>query len=204
MERHEHDKATEIIPAVVAQEVNKSEGDDDDDEDNGADGVQQPQQQPQQPPQPQHADMDHRDSKGYDAMLHAAVNRRLDVLEMFLERRPDLCESACNQGMTGMMIGARQGHHDVVEFLLESGADRDRVDALGNSALMWAGRYGHTHVVELIMKVPYIRKIHSPLPARAMCRARAAAGGELTRVAVGAAAPGAPLSSPRKELPHSA
>ena len=159
MERHEHDKATEIIPAVVAQEVNKSEGDDDDDEDNGADGVQQPQQQPQQPPQPQHADMDHRDSKGYDAMLHAAVNRRLDVLEMFLERRPDLCESACNQGMTGMMIGARQGHHDVVEFLLESGADRDRVDALGNSALMWAGRYGHTHVVELIMKVPYIRKM---------------------------------------------
>jgi hypothetical protein len=46
-----------------------------------------------------------------------------------------------------------------VELCLETGADRDRCDNDGHSAIMWAGRYGHTAVVESIMQVPYIRSM---------------------------------------------
>ena len=46
-----------------------------------------------------------------------------------------------------------------MELCLETGADRDRCDNDGHSAIMWAGRYGHTAVVESIMQVPYIRSM---------------------------------------------
>ncbi|XP_067653812.1 ankyrin repeat domain-containing protein 2-like [Haliotis asinina] len=51
------------------------------------------------------------------------------------------------------MWAARNGHRDVVEFLVGRGADVSLVDSDGNNILHWACREGHLETVKLILSL---------------------------------------------------
>lgn len=48
------------------------------------------------------------------------------------------------------MKAARHGHADIVEELLDRGADPTIVNKLGKSPLQYATQYGHTAVISLL------------------------------------------------------
>ena len=50
---------------------------------------------------------------------------------------------------------ARQGHAQIVEMLLEAGADPRRVDANGRTPLDLAAAQGHTAIVERLERALY-------------------------------------------------
>ncbi|XP_067653304.1 cyclin-dependent kinase 4 inhibitor C-like [Haliotis asinina] len=54
---------------------------------------------------------------------------------------------------TPVMVAARNGHRDVVEFLVGRGADVSLVDSGGNNILHMACIYGHLETVKLILSL---------------------------------------------------
>ena len=54
-------------------------------------------------------------------------------------------------GVSALIAAANQGHAEVVEVLLDAGADPDRQAPKGSSALMAASGEGHVHVVCLLL-----------------------------------------------------
>jgi hypothetical protein len=69
------------------------------------------------------------------------------------------------------MLAAREGHIDIVKYLLDNGADVNRIFVTerfegmgrGSSALMWAAKKGHPEVVKYLVDhsahVNYIDKV---------------------------------------------
>ena len=59
------------------------------------------------------ANIRHRDRRGHDAVLYAAYHQHIDILELLLDKMPELVETACLRGITPLMVGARNGHNEV-------------------------------------------------------------------------------------------
>ena len=55
-------------------------------------------------------------------------------------------------GRTGLMLATVQGHVELVQTLLEAGAQSNLRDNLGGSALMEACKHGHEHLVQVLRK----------------------------------------------------
>ena len=51
---------------------------------------------------------------------------------------------------TALMAAARQGYGDIVDLLLNKGADANVVCCCGSTALFWAARFNRKHVVSSI------------------------------------------------------
>ncbi len=95
----------------------------------------------------------HRDKAGYTALLIAASNGLLPVLELLVSRGGGVEERA-DDGCTCLLVAAASGRLGVVEFLLtkDVDADTDAVDSAGNSALVLAAAGGHKEVIDLLLK----------------------------------------------------
>ena len=52
--------------------------------------------------------------------------------------------------LTALQVAAADGHFDIVQYLLQQGADRVKADNDGFSPLIWAARNGHLMVVQLL------------------------------------------------------
>jgi ankyrin repeat protein len=60
----------------------------------------------------------------------------------------DDCAAGLPNGLTALMIAAACGHQEVVELLLQCGADPTRRDGHGRSAAAHARASGHPHLAE--------------------------------------------------------
>jgi len=90
-------------------------------------------------------------SEGVEQLfIEAAKNNDLDEIKTLLDDYSD------DGGIPGykngaMVYAARMGHKDIVEYLLENGANisscRDKL-----TALEWASKNGHTEMVELLLE----------------------------------------------------
>ncbi|MGH0188545.1 UNVERIFIED_CONTAM: hypothetical protein FKN15_030334 [Acipenser sinensis] len=61
-----------------------------------------------------------------------------------------LINESDERGWTALMLGARNGHFDVVKNLLEKGCDRSSVNKSGQTALDIAKFWGHKHIATLL------------------------------------------------------
>jgi len=57
-----------------------------------------------------------------------------------------------NNGSTPLIVAAEEGRYDVVEFLIESGANLNARNDLNYTALHHAAFHGHKSIVELLLK----------------------------------------------------
>jgi ankyrin repeat protein len=85
---------------------------------------------------------------GFNSLLLAASNPV--ALRPFAFAGFDLNHPAGRQHITPLIHAARQGLADVVQFLLEAGADPERLDAQGLSAHDHAAANGHKRIAQML------------------------------------------------------
>ncbi|CAB3983026.1 serine threonine- phosphatase 6 regulatory ankyrin repeat subunit A-like [Paramuricea clavata] len=137
------------------------------------------------------ADTSATDNKGRTPLHYAAQKDHSDVIEFFLENRPQLVNQANAEGETCAHIAAAKGsvavikellklkdihmtekfttgsnstplhlaasggHTEVVQVLLQNGADATPMDKHGMTAIHLAAKNGHTRVIEILKeKIP--------------------------------------------------
>ncbi len=73
----------------------------------------------------------------------AAAGRRNDVVRLLVERGCPPDARASDQGYTALHLAANNGNVELVEFLLQSGADRNLKTSAGETAHDLALKQGH-------------------------------------------------------------
>ncbi|XP_063996219.1 NAD-capped RNA hydrolase NUDT12 [Pogoniulus pusillus] len=74
-------------------------------------------------------------------------------LKALLKQSPSLINAAADNGWTALMYGARNGHFEVVQILLEEGCDTSIVNKSRQTALDIAKFWGYKHIVNLLAGV---------------------------------------------------
>ncbi|KAM6289471.1 LOW QUALITY PROTEIN: NAD-capped RNA hydrolase NUDT12 [Aegotheles albertisi] len=74
-------------------------------------------------------------------------------LKALLGHSPSLINAAADNGWTALMYGARNGHLEVVQILLEKGCDRSIVNKSRQTALDIAKYWGYKHIASLLANV---------------------------------------------------
>ncbi|KAM6034187.1 LOW QUALITY PROTEIN: NAD-capped RNA hydrolase NUDT12 [Chlamydotis macqueenii] len=74
-------------------------------------------------------------------------------LKALLSHSPSLVNAAADNGWTALMYGARNGHLEVVQILLEEGCDRSIVNKSRQTALDIAKFWGYRHIANLLANV---------------------------------------------------
>lgn len=105
--------------------------------------------------EPQHA-MNHlkvwRESTTHNSLLHiAAAKGQIQVLIIYLQRCPFTLELCNRAGQTALHLAAREGHLEVVTYLLSAGALPDLTDDRGNTALHYAAQWNRRPVVDTLL-----------------------------------------------------
>jgi len=73
------------------------------------------------------------------------------VRELIKTTFVDTTEGSVFGGTTPLIVAARYGHKDIVQILLENGANIDHQDNYGQTALMYAANFGLKDVVQLLL-----------------------------------------------------
>jgi len=84
-------------------------------------------------------------------LITAAFNGDLAAVKDSL-RNASSIDAKANDGWTALSVAAREGHYDVVVFLLGKGADINALEDGGNSALFWAAFSGNIKIVNLLLQ----------------------------------------------------
>ncbi|XP_025930025.1 peroxisomal NADH pyrophosphatase NUDT12 isoform X1 [Apteryx rowi] len=74
-------------------------------------------------------------------------------LKTLLSHSPSLLNATAENGWTALMYGARNGHFEVVQILLEEGCDRSIVNKSRQTALDIAKFWGYKHIANLLANV---------------------------------------------------
>lgn len=95
------------------------------------------------------ADKNFKDKVGDTALVHAAFNGRLPVIQTLLEVGVDLDTA----GMSGAAVdvAAMRGHGDILDALLKAVADKDARDEKGGTPLFDAAYYGRLPIVKTLV-----------------------------------------------------
>jgi ankyrin repeat protein len=89
-------------------------------------------------------------SRGYDTAAKMLLDRGVANVNETTPVRVDPKTSVATGGQTALMAAAAQGHKEVVEELIRRGADVHRVDALGQTAWIYAVRAGALDIVMIL------------------------------------------------------
>jgi len=65
-----------------------------------------------------------------------------------------VCVIKTQSGQTALMLAASHGRYDMVELLLEAGADVNARDEDGSTALMCACEHGYIEIVQMLLGHP--------------------------------------------------
>jgi hypothetical protein len=99
-------------------------------------------------------------TKNQEDFYNYCYNGDYKNLQLLLNRKPAdldlnlLCPSGFNSPYeaTGLTIASSKGHIQIVQALLKVGADPNKVDNRGFTALMGAAYHGHLNVVQALLK----------------------------------------------------
>jgi len=98
-----------------------------------------------------------RETKFSNAPLHAAASRGhpniVKLIVSFQKSYPDLLEAKQKHDKTPLLVAAENGKTEIVEILINSGANLYAFDKDKNTALHLAARKGHTPTVEALVKL---------------------------------------------------
>nr|XP_036578958.1 37s ribosomal protein rsm22 [Colletotrichum truncatum]KAF6786341.1 37s ribosomal protein rsm22 [Colletotrichum truncatum] len=87
---------------------------------------------------------------GWTPLNLAAQIGRLDIIQLLLERKPDL-EAKNIHGRTALLAAARNGHYQVAQLLLDNGSNIEARDNYEDTALLLAIREGYDEVTQLLL-----------------------------------------------------
>lgn len=90
--------------------------------------------------------------KGLNALTTAARKGDLPMLKLLIEAGFDVNDKDSFGSESPLIKASYYGKKEVVEYLLEQGADIKATDYRGNTALLNAAYNGHTNVVEILLK----------------------------------------------------
>jgi serine/threonine-protein phosphatase 6 regulatory ankyrin repeat subunit B len=100
------------------------------------------------------ADIDAKDGYHMSALIQAAAEKHRDVVELLLKKRASTEGQDKANGMTALMWAvANEGSKEIVEMLLEHGADFEVEDNEGETALMQA-EHGEDEIADLLRQWP--------------------------------------------------
>ena len=84
-------------------------------------------------------------------LMRAAENGQTTTVQALLAHGADI-HAMANRGETALILAALYGHTDIVEELLDKGANIEVTDSVMEStALIWAAQNGHTAIVEALL-----------------------------------------------------
>eukprot|EP00752_Nemacystus_decipiens_P002347 g2217.t1 len=88
------------------------------------------------------ADKDALDARGYSSLIWAVGGGHVPVVEALLAPGVDVNSRGLHSGCAALRVAASEGHAAMVTTILRSGADKDALDAKGNTALSHAANRG--------------------------------------------------------------
>ncbi|CAK7216792.1 hypothetical protein SCUCBS95973_002926 [Sporothrix curviconia] len=99
----------------------------------------------------EHVDVERRDAddqRGWTALMHAAANGYMDVVQLLLDFHADINARATGgDQLTALICAAIGGHEAVAMLLLDNGARLETADGLGKTALIHAVEGNHEDLV---------------------------------------------------------
>ncbi|UCE65836.1 MAG: ankyrin repeat domain-containing protein [Candidatus Zixiibacteriota bacterium] len=87
---------------------------------------------------------------GRTPLIISAIEGNSEMAMLFLENDADMSIKDNNYKMTALHFAALFGQLDIVEALLNNGADVNETDAAGKTPLDYANKYGHEKVAKLL------------------------------------------------------
>ncbi len=91
-------------------------------------------------------------SENMEDFLDHIRKGNLNEVQLLLGQKPDLLRARDQRGSTPLILAAYYDQVEIVDFLLEHGADADEKDASGNSALMGVCFKGFEQVAYKLIK----------------------------------------------------
>jgi ankyrin repeat protein len=86
-----------------------------------------------------------------EELFNQIRNGNSKAMEILLKNNPKFLEIQDERGSTPLLLAAYYGHVDMVEFLLDKGAQVDALDGSGNTALMGVCFKGFTPIAEKLI-----------------------------------------------------
>jgi ankyrin repeat protein len=99
----------------------------------------------------QGADVNAAQGDGMTALHWAATHGDADLAKMLVYAGANLRAATRLNGYTPLFLASREGHHTVVQALLEAGADAKAVSSTGSTSLMLAAASGNVPAVKLLI-----------------------------------------------------
>ncbi|MBF0256474.1 MAG: ankyrin repeat domain-containing protein [Gammaproteobacteria bacterium] len=96
------------------------------------------------------AQVDLADKGGYTALLLAASNNHVEIIDLLHARGANLNQQERTNGWSALIWAANMGHQASVERLLQLGADPSLRDLKGRTALDWAQLKQHQPLIPLL------------------------------------------------------
>ena len=100
-------------------------------------------------------DVNHKDTDGYTALLHAAEEGHPDVVEVLIDAGADI-EVKDKHGLSPLLVASEFGHLPIVKTLVRAGAGVCVADNRADTCLSLAAHYGHTKTVRALLCMPEV------------------------------------------------
>jgi ankyrin repeat protein len=100
------------------------------------------------------ADVDKQDKDGQTALLHACKRSFNETATLLLESGADVNFQSKKRGVTALMIAAVWDNTELVQILLDHGADPQLTDTFGRTAKLLAQKKGNTAVLGMLPDSP--------------------------------------------------
>ncbi|MEQ2176343.1 KN motif and ankyrin repeat domain-containing protein 3, partial [Goodea atripinnis] len=102
--------------------------------------------------------VDQQNKAGYTAIMLAALSTVKEEEDMAVVKKlfsqGNVNAKASQAGQTALMLAVSHGRQEMVQALLECGADVNVQDDEGSTALMCASEHGRAEIVKLLLEQP--------------------------------------------------